>query len=173
MTSDFRALCAVPARRFHPVSTRLAALLGAALLALTGLSTAAAAQAVPAGYAPRAVVIRNDMGGDVGARANKIAAMRAAGQSVEIRGSACYSACTMYLALPGTCVNRRTQFGFHRPSYYGIALAPDQFEFWSQVIAAHYPPAIRSWYLREARYAVSPEILPGAELIRLGVPECP
>ena len=173
MTRDFCAACAVLARRIHPVSARLAALLGAALFAFAGLVAPAGAQAVPAGYAPRAVVIRNDMGGDVGARANKIAAMRAAGQSVELRGSACYSACTMYLALPGTCINRRTQFGFHRPSYNGIALAPDQFEFWSQVIAAHYPPAIRSWYLREARYAVRPVVLPGAELIRLGVPECP
>lgn len=132
----------------------------------------AAAQAVPVGYAVRPIIVRNDVGGDVGVRANKISAMAASGQSVEIRGSVCYSACTMYLGLPGTCISRTTQFGFHRPSYYGAALSPDQFEFWSQVIAAHYPPPLRKWYLREGRYSTKLKMISGAELIRLGVPEC-
>jgi hypothetical protein len=130
----------------------------------------AAAQSV--GYAPRAVLIRNDMGGDVGARANKIAAMRAQGQHVAIVGAACYSSCTMYLGLPGTCVSRKTQFGFHRPSFYGAALSPAKFEYWSQVIAQHYPAALQGWYLRVGRYSTNLIRMSGAELIRLGMPEC-
>jgi len=143
----------------------------AGLMLLTGAEPGVA-QSVPAGYAVRPIVIRNDVGGDVGVRANQIAAMRAAGQSVEIRGAVCYSACTMYLALPGACVSRHTQFGFHRPSYYGTTLAPDQFEFWSQVIAAHYPAPLHDWYLRTGRYSRQLMMISGAEIIRLGVAEC-
>lgn len=135
-------------------------------------ATDVAAQTWQVGYGASApIIVRNDLGGDVGARANKIRAMAAAGQSVEIRG-ACYSACTMYLALPGSCILRTTQFGFHRPSFFGVPLRPKDFEFWSQVIAAHYPPALKSWYLSEGRYSASLKMLSGAQLISLGVPEC-
>lgn len=129
-------------------------------------------QVLVAGYSPRPIEIGNDLGGDVGARANKIAVMRANGQSVAIRGPSCYSACTMYLALPGSCIDRGTRFGFHRPSYYGTALTPEQFEFWSQVIASHYPASLQSWYLTEGRYSARLRMIAGAEIIRLGVPEC-
>ena len=134
--------------------------------------TMAEAQTITVGYSrPERVLVRNDLGGDVGARANKIHDMTVSGQSVEIRG-ACYSSCTMYLGLPGSCTSRNAQFGFHRPSFYGAALAPDQFEFWSQVIAAHYPPALRDWYLTQGRYSASLKMISGAQLIKLGVPEC-
>jgi len=132
----------------------------------------AVAQVISAGYSSPAIEIRNDMGGDVGARANKIAAMRANGQSVAIRGPSCYSACTMYLSLAGSCVSRTTRFGFHRPSHYGAALSPDQFEFWSNVIAAHYPAPLQSWYMNEGRYSISLQVISGADLIRMGVAEC-
>lgn len=122
--------------------------------------------------AKRAVVIRNDLGGDVGARANRIAAMRAAGQHVEIRGAVCYSACTMYLSLPESCVSPQTEFGFHGPSFYGLPLSPEQFEFWSQVIARHYPDTLRAWYLRVGRHSATMIRIRGSELIRLGVPDC-
>lgn len=153
----------------RPHVFRIALLLG---LIATGLGDPVAGQTVPVGYAPRPIIIRNDLGGDVGARANKISAMAASGQTVEIRGSVCYSACTMYLGLPGSCISRTTQFGFHRPSYYGAALEPDQFEFWSQVIAAHYPKALKTWYLQKGRHRASLQMISGAELIRLGVREC-
>ena len=130
------------------------------------------AQSMPATHTSEPFVVQNDIGGDVGARANQIATIMSAGQHVEIRGPACYSSCTMYLGLPGSCVNRHTQFGFHGPSFYGTALSPDRFEFWSKVIAAHYPPVLRSWYLREARYSENLEMVSGAEIIRLGVQEC-
>ena len=129
-------------------------------------------QLVVAGYSPRPIEIGNDLGGDVGARANRIAAMKANGQSVAIRGPSCYSACTMYLALPGSCVSRNSRFGFHRPSFYGSALSPEKFEFWSQVIASHYPASLQSWYLSEGRYSARLQMVAGADIIRLGVPEC-
>jgi hypothetical protein len=127
---------------------------------------------IEAHAAPGVKVVQSDMGGDVGARANQIEAMRRNGQSVEIRGAACYSACTMYLSLPNSCVSRNTRFGFHRPSFYGAALAPDKFEFWSRVIAAHYPAPLQSWYMSDGRYSVAPRLISGAEIIRMGVPEC-
>ncbi len=163
------------------LAARRAAPVAHALRGLQILFAAATILALPApqpasaqnfGAAPRLFVIKNDLGGDVGARANKITAMRNEGARVEIRGQVCYSACTMYLQLPGTCISRQTEFGFHRPSYYGVSLSPEQFEFWSQVIAMHYPPALASWYMREGRYSRSLVKISGAELIRLGVPEC-
>lgn len=123
-------------------------------------------------YSGQPVVILNDSGGDVGARGNKIRAMRAAGQIVQIRGAICYSACTMYLGLPGSCVSRKTQFGFHRPSFFGAALPPAKFEFWSQVIAAHYPTPLHNWYLQVGRYSNVPIVISGREIIRLGIAEC-
>ena len=146
--------------------------LALALALLLGLSTQEATAQTYQGRSSAPLIVRNDLGGDVGVRANRIRAMADAGQSVEIRGSACYSACTMYLGLPRSCISRNTQFGFHRPSFYGAALPPDQFEFWSQVIAAHYPPAIKSWYLSQGRYSANLQMLSGAQLIGLGVPEC-
>lgn len=152
----------VPSR--HVVPTLLATGLIALGPAPVGAETRVAAQ--------RPVVIGNDLGGDVGARANRIATMRKAGQHVEIRGALCYSACTMYLALPDSCVNRRTVFGFHRPSFYGLPLSSERFEFWSQVIARHYPAALRDWYLRVGRHSATMVRIRGSELIRLGVSEC-
>ncbi|MDF2143178.1 hypothetical protein [Paenirhodobacter sp. CAU 1674] len=146
------------------------AVIPAALLMLVLPAAPAAAQAI--GYAPRTVIIGNDMGGDVGARANKIAAMRAQGRRVAIVGTACYSSCTMYLGMAGTCISRKTQFGFHKPSFYGADLSPAKFEYWSQIIAQHYPAALQEWYLRAGRYSTNLIRISGAELIRLGVSEC-
>ncbi|MFD2175823.1 hypothetical protein [Rhodobacter lacus] len=149
-----------------------ASLLGLACGAAPVMPVAQAqAQTAAVSYAASRIVVRGDLGGDVGARANKIRAMAAAGQSVAIQGT-CYSACTMYLGLPGSCVNSKSRLGFHRPSYFGLSLSPAKFEFWSQVIAAHYPPPLRRWYLREGRYSASLLMVTGAQLIDLGVPEC-
>lgn len=156
--------------RPHVLFLGAAALIGG-LAAVLPANTAQAQVAV-SGYSPRPIEIRNDPGGDVGARANKIAAMRANGQTVAIVGPSCLSACTMYLALPGSCVRASARFGFHRPSYYGTSLTPEKFEFWSQVIASHYPAPLQSWYLREGRYSVNLRMIAGADLIRMGVREC-
>lgn len=120
-----------------------------------------------------ALVVRNDRGGRVGARADQIAALRQRAQRVEIRGTVCLSTCTMFLALPQTCVEAATTFGFHGPSYYGRALSARDFEHWSQVIAAHYPEVLRAWYLETGRYRMSGYYkIKGAALIKMGVARC-
>jgi len=119
------------------------------------------------------IVVSNDRGGLVRRRAARIDRIRAAGQRVEIRGRICFSSCTMYLGLPDTCVSPRTSFGFHGPSYYGARLSPSDFEYWSKVIASHYPEPLRSWYMRKGRTRiVSYFRLSGRDLIRMGIRQC-
>lgn len=120
-------------------------------------------------------VVRRDPGGPVEPRLAEIAALRRAGARVEIRGG-CWSACTLYLGLPGTCVSRAARLGFHGPASQrrGIGLTPAAFEHWSRVMAAHYPEPLRGWYLREGRrLTLGFREISGAELIRLGIAECP
>ena len=119
------------------------------------------------------MIIGNDQGGLVSRRAEEISRILSQGTQVEIRGQVCYSACTMYLGLPGTCVMPQTSFGFHGPSHYGRRLSDRDFEYWSQVIAAHYPDPLRNWYLSEGRTRISDYFrISGSELIRLGVQQC-
>ena len=142
---------------------------------------AAMAGALPPGSAAAsnrapALIVEDDRGGPVRARERKIRRLIRNGSRVEIRGSYCLSACTMYLAVRDLCVSRRTVFGFHGPSspLYGIALPPESFERWSRLIAAHYPEPLRSWYLREGRNrTVGFYYLTGEQLIAMGIGECP
>jgi hypothetical protein len=118
-------------------------------------------------------IVRNDRGGIVGTRAAEIRRIKSTGQRVEIRGRICLSSCTMYLGAGDVCVSPDTEFGFHGPSYYGKPLAPQYFEYWSEVIADHYPKPVRDWFMTKARYKQSGyHTLLGAELIRLGVESC-
>lgn len=122
-----------------------------------------------------AMIVRNDPGGRLSDRVVEIDRIRSSGTPVRIEGGYCNSACTMYLGLPNTCVSRRASFGFHGPmsQFYGVALPPDQFEYWSQVMASYYPAQLRRWYLREARYTtVGLHKVSGRTLIRMGVREC-
>ncbi len=146
-----------------------ALLLGAALTAIQLPQTTQAAQS------QSAITIRNDSGGSLQLRINEINRLRQSGTQVRIVGDYCNSACTMYLGLPNTCVSRSVTFGFHGPmsQFYGVALAPDEFEYWSGIMASYYPQAVRSWYMHDARYTlVGLRSVSGSELIRLGVPEC-
>lgn len=132
-----------------------------------GRATPVAAQAGPA------LIVRNDRGGLVSSRVKEVAALRASGRAVEIRGQVCLSSCTLYLALPQTCVDTRTTFGFHGPSHYGQKLSARDFEYWSQVIAEHYPAPLAKWYLHKGRDKVfSYYRIRGAELVRLGLRAC-
>lgn len=119
-------------------------------------------------------IIRDDPGGSVAQRLRMIAHLRAAGTQVEIRGQ-CDSACTMLLGLPNTCVARSSRLGFHGPQsqYYGISLPPDEFEYWSQVMADHYPKAIGTWFMRDVRQnTMSLITLSGSQAIRMGARPC-
>jgi hypothetical protein len=119
------------------------------------------------------LVVGNDEGGLVSNRVEEINRILLQGTHVEIRGQVCYSACTMYLGMPDTCVLPQTSFGFHGPSHYGRRLSAHDFEYWSQVIASHYPAPLRSWYLTEGRTRISDYFrISGTELIRLGVRQC-
>lgn len=132
-------------------------------------------QQVDAAKARSVLNVRNDPGGELSVRVEQIKAIRAAGTQVRIVGGFCNSACTMYLGLPNTCVSRNVSFGFHGPmsQFYGMALQPDQFEYWSGVMGAYYPRQIRAWYMHEARYTtVGIKKVSGRELIRLGIQEC-
>lgn len=123
----------------------------------------------------RAITVRNDPGGSLSARVAQINQIRASGTQVRITGGYCNSACTMYLGLPQTCVSRNASFGFHGPmsQFFGVPLPPDQFEYWSQLMASYYPTPLRRWYLNKARYTTTGiEKVPGKTLIQMGVREC-
>jgi hypothetical protein len=147
---------------------------GAILALLVSLlPTVASAQSSVATSSSSVMIIGNDQGGLVSSRAAEISRILAQGRHVEIRGQVCYSACTMYLGMPDTCVLPQTSFGFHGPSHYGRQLSARDFEYWSQVIASHYPAPLRTWYLAEGRTRISDYFrISGSELIRLGVRQC-
>lgn len=150
-----------------PAAIRLAHVLTLAVaLLLFGL-------VLPATAAPAALVVRDDRGGAVLTRAVEIRDLRLSRRDVRIVGSICYSSCTMLLGLPGACVSPQTVFGFHGPSRSGAALDPVRFEQASRLIAMHYPPALRRWYMETARYETRGlHKLRGADLIRIGVRAC-
>ena len=119
------------------------------------------------------IVIGNDRGGLLGARASEIAGILGVGSRVEIRGAICYSSCTMYLGAGNVCVIPNTAFGFHGPSDYGRPLSSERFEHWSQVMAGHYREPLRSWFMSSARYQrVRVVTLSGAQLIDMGYSRC-
>jgi hypothetical protein len=121
------------------------------------------------------IVVRDDPGGDVAQRVALIEKIRRSGQLVEIRGGYCMSSCTMYLGLQNTCVVADVKFGFHGPgsSRYGIALPPNEFEYWSAVMGSYYPASLRSWYMETGRMiTVGFFEMSGRDLVRMGVSEC-
>ena len=118
-------------------------------------------------------VVKNDRGGVVGERVAEIKMLVATGARVEITGGVCLSSCTMFLGVEDVCINPRTRFGFHGPSYYGKPLSPDRFEYWSNVIADYYPAAIRKWFLETGRYKINGYFeMEGAQLVRFGIQTC-
>jgi len=120
-----------------------------------------------------AIVIGNDRGGFVGARASEITGIRNLGSRVEIRGSICYSSCTMYLGAGDVCVAPNTAFGFHGPSDFGRPLSSERFDHWSEVMARHYREPLRSWFMSSARYESAGLVtLSGAQLIDMGYSRC-
>lgn len=135
----------------------------------------AVALSAPRAATANTVVVFDDPGGSVSERVEIVRRLASAGTNVEIRGSYCLSACTMYLSLTDACVAPRTIFGFHGPSsaLYGIALSPAKFEKWSIVMANHYPEPIRSWYMNEGRHrTVGFHRYTGQDLIKMGISEC-
>ncbi|KQB17263.1 hypothetical protein H9N28_06240 [Rhodobacter capsulatus] len=118
------------------------------------------------------IIVTADRGGYLGKRSDQIDRMRSMGQRVELRGT-CLSACTMYLSLPNVCVAPDAVLGFHGPSKNGIPLPQRDFDYWSQVMARNYSEPLRSWFMTKARYITNGYYkVSGAELIRMGYPQC-
>lgn len=114
-------------------------------------------------------IIDKDYGGKLYARIESMEGM----VGVEIRGE-CYSACTLYLGLPETCVHKDAKLGFHGPkSPFGIPLPEDVFERDTRVIASYYPPKIRKWFMEKARYEIyGLKVISGRKAIRMGARPC-
>jgi hypothetical protein len=136
--------------------------------------------AVPGRAAPhydpvvaRVQVVGNDGGGRLRPRIAEVRQLKARGVRVEIRGAYCLSSCTLYLGAGNVCVHSQTAFGFHGPSYLDRPIRSERFDYWSRQMAAHYPPALRRWFLTSARFVTSGYVtVSGADLIRMGVPRC-
>ncbi len=137
----------------------------AALLPLGVTSTAEAAQP--------SYVVKSDRGGYLHDRLIELNNLRRNGVRVEIRGRVCYSTCTMFLGLPHSCVDPQTTFGFHGPSRSGRRLAQAEFDYFSQVMAEHYPKPLRQWFMHTGRKRISGvHKIKGSELISMGVQAC-
>ncbi|PUB12118.1 hypothetical protein [Yoonia sediminilitoris] len=118
-------------------------------------------------------VVQNDRGGLIGARAMEIADLNAKRTRIELRGRFCYSSCTMYLGAENLCVSGYTIFGFHGPSRNGRARRARQFEHWTAVMAQHYNPPLRQWFMRDARHRIAGYYrITGEQLIQMGYPAC-
>ncbi|WP_417702448.1 hypothetical protein [Pseudophaeobacter sp.] len=140
-----------------------------ALIALTLFIPAGSTAAT--GQSP--YIVRNDRGGFLRERLIELRELRASGRQVEIRGRVCYSTCTLLLSLPNTCISPRTQFGFHGPSEGGHPLSPEKFDYYSRIIAQHYPAKLNRWYMQTGRKRINRLFkIKGSEIIRMGVRAC-
>lgn len=151
----------------------IAAMVLAAGLTPTGASAQAHPDIAPVVAEAQPLVIKNDRGGLLRTRMKQLAVLRRESRPVEIRGRVCFSTCTMFLGLPETCVSPNTTFGFHGPSSYGRRLDHATFERASEIIASHYPPVLKNWYMKKGRHRIwALYRVSGSNLIALGVPSC-
>ncbi len=119
------------------------------------------------------VVVGNDRGGLIGARADEVDRINVLGTRVEIKGRICYSSCTMYLGAGDICISPTTEFGFHGPSDQGRPLSASNFDRWSRVMARYYNEPLREWFMTDGRYRQSNVYqITGAQLINLGYAPC-
>lgn len=150
----------------HPVldiAAKVVVVLG--MVSATLLPTAATAQ--------QPYVVGNDRGGYLHDRLIELSNLERNKVQVEIRGRVCYSTCTMFLGLPGTCVNPDTVFGFHGPSSSGRRLAKQEFDYFSRVMAEYYPLPLKNWFMAEGRNRISGVYkVKGSQIIAMGIPAC-
>jgi len=133
---------------------RIAALLGAALAALT-VSNASAA-----------VRIKADPGGQIGPYLENLVALRGSGERVIIDGP-CLSACTMVLGViprERICVTPRARLGFHAAWHPGGNGQQVMSREATKLLMEIYPEHVRSWI--KGRGGLSPRMmyLSGREL---------
>lgn len=121
-----------------------------------------------------ALVVTRDMGGSVRERIAQVNRLTARGTEVRIVGT-CVSACTLYLGVPNACVTPTARLGFHGPAtrVKGLPLPRAEYERISLQMAALYPPALRAWFLSEARLETASYIvITGQQAISLGARRC-
>ena len=119
------------------------------------------------------LIVQNDRGGAIGERVIAVRQANAQHRRIELRGRICYSSCTLYLGADDLCISAQTTFGFHGPSRHGRALPQEEFEHWSQVMAAQYSAPLRDWFLKTARHRINGYYrLTGAQLIAMGYAAC-
>jgi hypothetical protein len=133
---------------------RIAALLGAAVAALT-VSNASAA-----------VRIKADPGGQIGPYLDNLVALRGSGERVIIDGP-CLSACTMVLGViprERICVTPRARLGFHAAWHPGGNGQQVMSREATKLLMEIYPEHVRSWI--KGRGGLSPRMmyLSGREL---------
>ena len=118
-------------------------------------------------------IVSNDRGGYVHHRIIEIMNMEAQQTPVEIRGSVCYSTCTMYLVLTNICVEQDIVFGFHGPRTQAYELSQDRFDYFSRVMADYYPEPLKLWFIEKGRNRVNGLYKIHAEqIIDMGIPAC-
>ena len=123
--------------------------------------------------AQQSYIVGSDRGGYLHDRLIELSNLRQNGVRVEIRGRVCYSTCTMFIGLPQSCVDPNTTFGFHGPSRSGRRLAQAEFDYFSTVMAKHYPKPLREWFMTTGRNKISGvHKMKGKDLIRMGVQSC-
>lgn len=145
---------------------------GSAGLLLPVMLASVLSVAAPA-KAEQSFVVGSDRGGYLHDRLIELENLQRNGVLVEIRGRVCYSTCTMFLGLPGTCVDPDTVFGFHGPSRSGRRLAPKDFDYFSRVMASYYPEPLRKWFMDKGRNRINGvHKIKGTEIIRMGIPAC-
>lgn len=136
------------------------------------MALALVAGGVPRTHAEEIHVVTHDTGGSVIARWHEVTNLRVEGTEVRIEGP-CMSSCTMYLGLPNTCVSPSASFGFHGPrsGTTGRSLADTSA---ARLMASHYPPVLRNWFLREGQYLQGNHVvtLSGHQLIAMGIRRC-
>jgi hypothetical protein len=133
---------------------RIAALLGAALAALTITNVSAA------------VRIKADPGGQIGPYLENLAALRSSGERVIIDGP-CLSACTMVLGvIPRNriCVTPRARLGFHAAWHPGENGRPITSRAATQLLMDIYPENVRSWITQRGGLSPKMMYLSGREL---------
>ena len=78
---------------------------------------------MPCDAPPAIVRIQDDHGGEIGRYLAQAGLFRACHARPRI-GGACFSACTIYLGVPGACAEPTAVFGFHAAYYPGQFGAP-------------------------------------------------
>ncbi len=99
------------------------------------------------------------------------------GQRIVIDG-ACRSACTIYLANPGTCVTPRASLGFHS-AYLGADIGGGRFAYggdlpsYTAAMMGYYPPLVRQWIQQMRPYGLGHDmiVLKGRAMLER-VPRC-